>query len=90
MGWLFFFLVFEAAFEGVDEGLEHFRDASCLLDHGSGVFEGRLAEALADPLGDVELGPQFSAGAFGVAEEFDEFRGAIAFAAFGDVGGNGK
>ena len=83
---LLFFLVFEAAEEGVDEGLEHFGDASGLLDHGSGVFQGGLAEALADTLGNVELGSQFSAGAFGVAEEFDEFGGAVALAAFGDVG----
>ena len=79
-------LLLEAAFEGVDEGLDHFREAFGFVDHGPGFFQRGLAEALADAFGDVELCAEFATGAFGVAEEIDELGGAVALATFRDVG----
>jgi hypothetical protein len=83
-------LLGEAAFEGVDEGLDHFREAFGFLDHGPGVFQSRLTEAFADALRDVELGAEFAAGTFAVAEEVDEFRGAVALSTLRDIGWDGK
>jgi len=83
-------VLLETAKEGVDEALKHAGKLAGLLDHGAGAFEGRSTKTLADPLGDIELGPKLSTGAFAVAEELDEVGCAVALGAFGNIGGNGK
>ena len=75
--------------EGVDEALEHGGEFFGFLDDFFAVFEFELVELFADFLGDVGLGAEFAAGAFGVTQKACEILGAVTFTSFGDVGGNG-
>ena len=71
--------------DAADEALEHGGDFAGLLDHRTGLFQGGLAESLLDSVVDVELGAEFTAGAFADAEEAHEVTITVTLGAFGDV-----
>jgi len=82
-GWLGFF--WTAGVDASDEALKHGGNFAGFFDHFAGVFDGLLLESFLDAFADVELGPEFAAGAFADAKETDEVTFAVALGSFGDV-----